>query len=168
MFLVSIYNRMYEEGHGARGICAMRMEKLEHMEGSGEFRTGWSVDSFIYIYIYTYAYIHTYARIWRQLGQNVVHSIGNNFWESLSDWLFILLTLIQSLIVRSYRFKFLFCSVLFPRLICGKKFFSKIENCIEIMGEKIIKESSVGNKYERNRSFYFSFLLVSIFFLSPF
>lgn len=51
---------MYEEGHGARGICAMRMEKLEHMEGSGEFRTGWSVDSFIYIYVYIHICIYTY------------------------------------------------------------------------------------------------------------
>lgn len=104
MFLVSIYNRMYEE----RDTWNIRMEKLEHMEGSGEFRTEWSVDSFMYVHIYIY------TRIWRQLGQNVVRSIGNNFWESLSDWLFILLTLIQSLIVRYYRFKFLFCSVPFP------------------------------------------------------
>lgn len=160
MFLVSIYNRMYEE----RDTWNIRMEKLEHMEGSGEFRTEWSVDSFMYVHIYIY------TRIWRQLGQNVVRSIGNNFWESLSDWLFILLTLIQSLIVRYYRFKFLFCSVPFPPLlICGKKFFSEIENCIETIRRKDLmypREFLLKmNKYKFESILFFLFTnrLISIF-----
>lgn len=149
---------MYEE----RDTWNIRMEKLEHMEGSGEFRTEWSVDSFMYVRIYIY------TRIWRQLGQNVVRSIGNNFWESLSDWLFILLTLIQSLIVRYYRFKFLFCSVPFPPLlICGKKFFSEIENRnngrehLMYPREFLLKMNKY--KFESILFFFFGNRLISIF-----